>query len=305
MTVIIDGTNGITDVDGSAATPALTGTDTNTGIFFPAADTIAFAEGGAEVMRINSSGNVGIGTTSPVTALSVSGAFSFTQIAATPAVGSSFFAPAANTLAFGTNSAERMRIDSSGNVGIGTSSPSYKLQVSGANLYLTNAGNTELMTTNTTGTVTGGIQALSNQSVRVGSITNYPTEIVSNNTVVATATSAGVFQFNSGYGSVATAYGCRAWVNFNGTGTVAIRASGNVSSITDNGTGNYTINFTTAMSDVNYATIGTAWYPSAYQELLNGNSAGTYSTSAVQVYTVNSANGVTLDSPIVNVAVFR
>jgi len=48
-------------------------------------------------------------------------------------------------------------------------------------------------------------------------------------------------------------YACRAWVNFNGIGTVAIRASGNVSSITDNGTGQYTVNFTTAMPDANYA----------------------------------------------------
>ena len=47
-------------------------------------------------------------------------------------------------------------------------------------------------------------------------------------------------------------YSCRAWVNFNGTGTVAIRASGNVTSITDNGTGDYTVNFTTAMADTNY-----------------------------------------------------
>lgn len=62
-------------------------------------------------------------------------------------------------------------------------------------------------------------------------------------------------QFNSGYGSVATAYGCRAWVNFNGTGTVAIRASGNVSSITDNGTGDYTVNFTTAMPNANYSLV--------------------------------------------------
>jgi hypothetical protein len=46
---------------------------------------------------------------------------------------------------------------------------------------------------------------------------------------------------------------CRAWVNFNGTGTVAIRADFNVTSITDNGTGDYTVNFTTAMPDVNYA----------------------------------------------------
>jgi len=57
MSVIIDGTNGISDVDGSASTPAIRGTDANTGIFFPAADTIAFAEGGTEAMRIDSSGN--------------------------------------------------------------------------------------------------------------------------------------------------------------------------------------------------------------------------------------------------------
>jgi hypothetical protein len=53
-------------------------------------------------------------------------------------------------------------------------------------------------------------------------------------------------------------YPCRAWVNFNGTGTVAIRASGNVTSITDNAAGNYTVNFTTAMPDVNYAVVVTS-----------------------------------------------
>jgi hypothetical protein len=51
-------------------------------------------------------------------------------------------------------------------------------------------------------------------------------------------------------------YMCRAWVNFNGTGTVAIRSSGNVTSITDNGTGDYTVNFTTAMSDTSYSPVG-------------------------------------------------
>ncbi len=67
-------------------------------------------------------------------------------------------------------------------------------------------------------------------------------------------------QVNSGYGSYATGYVARAWVNFNGTGTVAIRASGNVSSITDNGVGDYIVNFTTAMPDTNYSaacTVGT------------------------------------------------
>lgn len=53
-------------------------------------------------------------------------------------------------------------------------------------------------------------------------------------------------------------YKCRAWVNFNGTGTVSIRASGNVSSITDHGTGDYTINFTNPMPDANYAVSGFA-----------------------------------------------
>lgn len=72
-------------------------------------------------------------------------------------------------------------------------------------------------------------------------------------TTRASIDSAGNLAFNSGFGSAATAYGCRAWVNFNGTGTVAIRSSGNVTSITDNGVGDYTVNMTNAMSDANYA----------------------------------------------------
>jgi hypothetical protein len=63
-------------------------------------------------------------------------------------------------------------------------------------------------------------------------------------------------QMNSGFGSSATAYGVRAWVNFNGSGTVSINASGNVSSITDNAVGNYTVNFTTNMPDINYSVSG-------------------------------------------------
>lgn len=66
MAITINGTTGIAGVDGSASTPAVQGTDTNTGVFFPAADTIAFSEGGTEAMRIDSNGNVGIGTSSPI-----------------------------------------------------------------------------------------------------------------------------------------------------------------------------------------------------------------------------------------------
>jgi hypothetical protein len=71
MSLILSGTDGLSEVDGTAATPAIRGTDANTGIFFPAADTIGFAEGGAESARINSSGNFGIGTASPASRLNI------------------------------------------------------------------------------------------------------------------------------------------------------------------------------------------------------------------------------------------
>jgi len=61
----------------------------------------------------------------------------------------------------------------------------------------------------------------------------------------------------------APVYACRAWVNFDGTGTVSIRGSGNVSSITDNGTGDYTVNFATAMPDLNYSVSGSVSWKSA------------------------------------------
>ena len=79
--------------------------------------------------------------------------------------------------------------------------------------------------------------------------------IQSNGTTTAIVTAEGLLQYNSGYGSVATAYGCRAWVKFNGSGTVAINNSANVSSITDLGTGRYRVNFTTAMVDADFAAV--------------------------------------------------
>jgi len=71
MTLILSGTDGLSDVDGTAAAPAIRGTDANTGIFFPAADTIAFAEGGAEAMRIDSDGDLLVGGTSTTAKLAV------------------------------------------------------------------------------------------------------------------------------------------------------------------------------------------------------------------------------------------
>ena len=93
---------------------------------------------------------------------------------------------------------------------------------------------------------------------------------------------------------------CKAWVNFNGTGTVAIRASFNVSSITDNGTGRYTVNFTTALVDANYVVTSTA----AGDGYMAINSGAAYSTTAIAVYANNTSN-VGVDQAFISVAIFR
>ena len=97
---------------------------------------------------------------------------------------------------------------------------------------------------------------------------------------------------------------CRAFVNFNGTGTVAIRASGNVSSITDNGVGVYTVNFTTAMPDANYCSTisagsgaGVSGDGTSYR---NNIAAGSF-----QVETFNGTGTAAVDYAYVGVAVFR
>jgi hypothetical protein len=106
----------------------------------------------------------------------------------------------------------------------------------------------------------------------------------------------------------APSYACRAWVNFNGTGTVAIRASGNVSSITDNGAGDYTVNFATAMPDANYAVSGSAQISSFVGTGWQGYSVSISSTaptaSAVRILT-SSSTAAAFDASIVNVTVFR
>ena len=102
-------------------------------------------------------------------------------------------------------------------------------------------------------------------------------------------------------------YLCRAWVNFNGTGTVAIGASGNVSSITDNGTGEYSINFTTAMPDANYSCIITTNTTSTANYIFNYaiNGGFTPSTSSIRIFTYNTAAGALADVSFISLAVFR
>jgi len=127
-----------------------------------------------------------------------------------------------------------------------------------------------------------------------------------NNGTDALSVNSGNLQFNSGYGSVATAYGCRAWVNFNGTGTVAIRASGNVTSITDNGTGNYTINLTIAMPDANFATVSDAVLNSTLTapEQMKSQSYA-QSTTAIRFVAFNTSSNGANDPTHCYAAIFR
>ncbi len=106
----------------------------------------------------------------------------------------------------------------------------------------------------------------------------------------------------------ASLYMARAWVNFNGTGTVAIRGSGNVTSITDNGTGDYTINFTTAMTDANYSTVGTTGSPAAAHGIVTFFAGtGTATTTSTIRFSTVTATGSSTQFDYVNVclSVFR
>ena len=129
-------------------------------------------------------------------------------------------------------------------------------------------------------------------------------------TVTGTGSVSGDLSFNSGYGSAAVAYGCRAWVNFNGTGTVAIRASGNVSSITDNATGDYTVNFTTAMPDANYSVvIATSRTGDVFTlNIATNNATGADvapTTGAIRVVSNGGPSRGPYDSAYFSVAIFR
>jgi len=100
----------------------------------------------------------------------------------------------------------------------------------------------------------------------------------------------------------------KAWVNFSGTGTVAIRASFNVSSITDNGTGDYTVNFTTALADANYSVGGNVRYntsTTAGTDMRFEIRSATAPTSSACRIVASNYTGTLVDMDTVGVAVFR
>ena len=195
--------------------------------------------------------------------------------------------------------------DASGNVGIGQTPTSYGSTVRTVEAFIAGASAFTLVSAATASVKTEITSGESSLIGQVGTRTNHPLVLKTNDTEQARITAAGLFQFNSGYGSVATAYGCRAWVNFNGTGTVAIRGSGNVSSITDNGVGDYTVNLTTAMADTNGTVVGasveTIGAFSGGQRVVMPSFASTSTIRAGVTY----QNGGPVDMPYVGISVFR
>jgi hypothetical protein len=107
MTLILSGTDGLSDIDGSAATPAIRGTDANTGIFF-GTDIIGFSEGGVEAARFNADSQF----------VAAAGTAALPVITTTGDTNTGIFFPAADTIGFAEGGAEAMRIDSSGNVNL-------------------------------------------------------------------------------------------------------------------------------------------------------------------------------------------
>jgi hypothetical protein len=159
--------------------------------------------------------------------------------------------------------------------------------------------------TESSGGIYAQVQALCDGT---GGTNDYPGRLVFSTTADGAASPTERFRISSdgsfssvipGGSTLYPRFGCRAWVNFNGTGTVAIRASGNVSSITDNGVGDYTVNFTTALADANYSAVA------ASQEAQTRTSnAAVPTTTSVRISTNNSAGSGT-DSAYISVAIFR
>ena len=283
MPISINGTTGISGVDGSAGTPALQGSDTNTGIAF-GSDVILGSTGGTERFRCDSSGRLLVGTSTARSNFFGTTLSAVTQTEGTGgAAGRGALSVINNDV---SNNPPYVLLGRSGAATLGSNAAVVSGSRLGTLTFHGADGTSFIEAATVAGEVDGTPGANDMPGRLVFSTTadgaSSPTERL------RIASDGSISSVIPGGSTLYPRFGCRAWVNFNGTGVVAIRASGNVSSITDNGTGDYTVNFTTALSDANYAVIGSAFTNVTGSAGPNLNTTPT--TSSVRVYTGNPAS---------------
>ena len=251
---------------------------------------LAFQSSSATALTIDASQNATFVGTASATKLIPTGS---------SVTGNGLYLPAANSLGLSTNGTNAVYINSSQLVAIGTTTPNANAKTT---IKASSTGEYQIQLEQSN--VTDGYALRC--SAADGDLT-FNRYASSTFTERMRLTVGGDLQFNSGYGSVATAYACRAWVAFNGTGTVAIRASGNVSSITDFGTGDYAANFTTNMPDTNYASVGASVKSGGGPSGSNSGIVTVGEAPAVGSHGVGvlTADGTAIDRAYVYAAFFR
>jgi hypothetical protein len=156
-------------------------------------------------------------------------------------------------------------------------------------------------------TISGDTPNFSAATITTGTVTTLTS--TTGTVTTLTAPTSTITTLNAPSGVLATQNGmtgiAKAWVNFNGTGTVAIVGSFNVSSITDNGTGDYTINFTTAFANTNYARTGWGnWPNSSAAGLVSGSESDSKTTTSCRIRTVRSSDFSPTDLSEIGLAIF-